>query len=180
MLGRRFLPRLGITVQLMTLRDQLANARRGVDRLRHAVAKAGSDAYAALCEELGVSGRSINEIPDMRMLRELVDRLEARSKGNAEAGTQAGAENGDGQARGATSTRLENGSHRGFAELRTVLLSLARQRSEGSRRPIDEVSAWASNGSFRYSDIGRMTEKDLPKLDAAVGRLKETASSSEF
>src|SRR5260370_19724888 len=63
MLGRRFLPRLGITVQLMTLRDQLANARRGVDRLRHAVAKAGSDGYAALWEELGVAGSSINDSP---------------------------------------------------------------------------------------------------------------------
>src|SRR5260370_29995666 len=74
MLGSRFLPRLGITVQLMTLRDRLANARRGVDRLRHAVAKAGSGAYAALCQGLGVSGRSINEIPDMRRLPEFVDK----------------------------------------------------------------------------------------------------------
>jgi len=31
-----------------------------------------------------------------------------------------------------------------------------------------EVVEWASGGTFNYSDIGRMTEADTPKLRAAT------------
>jgi hypothetical protein len=33
---------------------------------------------------------------------------------------------------------------------------------------IGEVVEWASRGAFKYSDLGRMTEADIPKLLAAT------------
>jgi hypothetical protein len=35
------------------------------------------------------------------------------------------------------------------------------------KQAIGEVVEWASGGTFKYGDIGRMTEADTPKLRAA-------------
>jgi len=36
------------------------------------------------------------------------------------------------------------------------------------KQPIAEVVEWASGGSFKYGDVGRMTEADAPKRRAAT------------
>jgi hypothetical protein len=63
-----------------------------------------------------------------------------------------------------------------FNQLRNDVLSLARRLSGVSKREIGEVVSWASEGAFQYSDIGRLTLADLPKLKAAVDRLKIAAN----
>jgi hypothetical protein len=65
--------------------------------------------------------------------------------------------NGDGSA--ATS---------GFNQLRNEFLTLARRVATTKKQPIAEVVEWASGGAFKYGDVGRMTEGDVPKLRAAT------------
>ncbi len=63
-----------------------------------------------------------------------------------------------------------------FNLVRNEVLSIARRLSGVSRREIAEVVSWASDGAFQYSDIGRLTAADLPKLQAAVLRLREAVN----
>jgi hypothetical protein len=63
-----------------------------------------------------------------------------------------------------------NGSHRGSGlnQLRNEFLSTARRVATKKNQAIGEVVEWASRGAFKYGDIGRMTEADVPKLLAAT------------
>ena len=63
-----------------------------------------------------------------------------------------------------------NGSHRGSGlnQLRNEFLSTARRVATRKHQAIGEVVEWASGGGFKYGDIGRMTEVDIPKLLAAT------------
>jgi hypothetical protein len=120
----------------------------------------------------------IEEIPDIQMLRELVERFEVKS--DPHVGGHAEGEICERVGRAEDSKDPRSGSHAGFVSVQASLVTLARQRSAATGRSMSETIAFASNRSFRYSDIGRMTDKDLSKLVAAVRRLKETASSSEL
>jgi pyruvate/2-oxoglutarate dehydrogenase complex dihydrolipoamide acyltransferase (E2) component len=64
-----------------------------------------------------------------------------------------------------------NGSHgrSGFNRLRNEFLTTARRVAIRNSQAIREVVEWASAGAFKYGDIGRMTEADIPKLLAATG-----------
>jgi len=179
-IGSREFAEVTDAVQLMALRERLANACRGVDWLRQAVAKAGPEAYAVVCEELGLLGMPIEEIPDIQMLRELVERFEARIKSDPHVGGHAEGEICERVGRAEDSKDSRSGSHAGFVSVQASLVTLARQRSAATGRSMSEIIAFASNRSFKYSDIGRMTDKDSSKLVAAVRRLKEAASSSEL
>ena len=63
-----------------------------------------------------------------------------------------------------------------FNQLRNEVLTLARRLSSTSKQDIAAVVSRASDGSFQYSDIGRMTPADLPKVQAAVQRLREAVN----
>ena len=60
-----------------------------------------------------------------------------------------------------------NGSS-GFNQLRNEFLTAARRVATAKKQAMGEVVEWASGGVFKYSDIGRMTEADTPKLRAAT------------
>jgi hypothetical protein len=59
-----------------------------------------------------------------------------------------------------------NGSS-GFNQLRNEFLTAARRVATTKKQAIGEVVEWASGGAFKYGDVGRMTEADVPKLQAA-------------
>ena len=63
-----------------------------------------------------------------------------------------------------------NGSHgpSGFNRLRNEFLTTARRVATRNSQAIGEVVEWASAGAFKYGDLGRMTEADIPKLLAAT------------
>ena len=63
-----------------------------------------------------------------------------------------------------------NGSHRGSGlnQLRNEFLANARRVATRKKQAIGEVIEWASRGAFKYGDICRMTEADIPKLLAAT------------
>jgi hypothetical protein len=60
-----------------------------------------------------------------------------------------------------------NGSS-GFNQLRNQFLRAARRVATTKKQAIGEVVEWASGGIFKYGDVGRMTEDDIPKLRAAA------------
>jgi hypothetical protein len=56
----------------------------------------------------------------------------------------------------------------GFNQLRNEFLTVARRVATTKKQAIAEVVEWASGGAFKYGDVGRMTEADVPKLRAAT------------
>ena len=45
---------------------------------------------------------------------------------------------------------------------------MARRAATAKKQPIAVVVEWASGGAFKYCEVGRMTEADVPKLRAAA------------
>ena len=70
-----------------------------------------------------------------------------------------------------------NGSS-GFNQLRNEFLTAARRVATSQKQPIGEVVEWASGGTFKYGDVGRMTEGDVPKLRAATEIIAATLASA--
>ena len=56
----------------------------------------------------------------------------------------------------------------GFNQHRNEFLTAARRIATTKKQAIGEVVEWASGGTFKYGDIGRMAEADTPKLRAAT------------
>ena len=56
----------------------------------------------------------------------------------------------------------------GFNRLRNEFLTAARRVATAKKQAIGEVVEWASGGIFKYGDVGRMTEADIPRLRAAT------------
>jgi hypothetical protein len=56
----------------------------------------------------------------------------------------------------------------GFNQLRNEFLTAARRVATTKKQAIGEVVEWASGGVFKYGDVGRMTEGDVPKLRLAT------------
>ena len=159
--------------QLKVVLDRLQNAERGVHRLNAAIAKAGLPAHAAACRELKLASQTTDDIPDTAVLRKLIEKLEACPSPGAQNGSKvrAGTTAQSGTA-GAGPADAPNGN---LKRLRTELLAAARGFSSRSKQTIEQVIEFFSNGEFKYSDIGRMTEADLAKLQTALRRLKEAA-----
>jgi hypothetical protein len=66
-----------------------------------------------------------------------------------------------------------NGSS-GFNQLRNEFLTAARRVATSKKQPIGDVVEWASGGTFKYGDVGRMTEADVPRLRAATQFMAST------
>jgi hypothetical protein len=67
-----------------------------------------------------------------------------------------------------------NGSMAGptFNQLRNEFLTAARRVATTKKQAIGEVVEWASGGAFKYGDVGRMTEVDVPRLRAATDLMR--------
>jgi hypothetical protein len=66
----------------------------------------------------------------------------------------------------------------GFNQLRNEFLTVARRVATTKKQPIAEVVEWASGGAFKYGDVGRVTEADVPKLRAATELLTQGRDST--
>ena len=65
----------------------------------------------------------------------------------------------------------------GVNQLRNEFLTAARRVATTKKQPIAEVVEWASGGAFKYGDVGRMTEADVPKLRAATEFMSSAVAS---
>ena len=117
---------------------------RRVERLRAAVTKAGDQRYSAVCRELNLASESIDDIPDRRVLRRLVETLEGDSRSTQSSnGTSNGAA-GNGNQSGAAS----------LSELRGRLLHEANRVSRAAGRPLAEVINEVARGMGLDARIG--------------------------
>ncbi|MGA2077401.1 MAG: hypothetical protein ABSH52_28265 [Terriglobia bacterium] len=66
----------------------------------------------------------------------------------------------------------------GFNQLRNEFLTAARRVATAKKQAIGEVVEWASGGAFKYGDVGRMTEADIPKLRAATELMGSTLTGA--
>jgi hypothetical protein len=66
----------------------------------------------------------------------------------------------------------------GFNQLRNEFLTAARRVATTKKQGIGEVVEWASGGTFKYGDVGRMTEADTPKLRAATELMASAVAST--
>jgi len=66
----------------------------------------------------------------------------------------------------------------GFNQLRNEFLTAARRVATTKKQAIAEVVEWASGGAFKYGDIGRMAEADIPKLRAATELMASTLAGA--
>jgi hypothetical protein len=74
---------------------------------------------------------------------------------------------------------LNNGNGiSGFNQLRNEFLTAARRVATTKKQAIGEVVEWASGGTIKYADIGRMTEADIPKLRAATEFMVSTLAGT--
>ena len=66
----------------------------------------------------------------------------------------------------------------GFNQLRNEFLTAARRVATTKKQAIGEVVEWASGGVFKYGDVGRMTEADIPKLRTATELVASTLAGT--
>jgi hypothetical protein len=79
----------------------------------------------------------------------------------------------------AASPAPNNGSgSSGFNQLRNEFLTAARRVATTKKQAIGEVVEWASGGVFKYGDVGRMTEADIPNLRAATELMASALGST--
>ena len=83
---------------------------------------------------------------------------------------------------GTPSTPAPNNGNRsaaspGFNQLRNEFLTAARRVPTTKKQAIGEVVEWARGGSFKYGDVARMTEADVPKLRAATELMASAVAS---
>jgi hypothetical protein len=64
----------------------------------------------------------------------------------------------------------------GFNQLRNEFLTAARRIATTKKQAIGDVVEWASGGTFKYGDIGRMTQADVSKLRSATDLLASAMS----
>ena len=90
-------------------------------------------------------------------------------------GTGVSGGNGTAKPQASSSPAPNNGNGSfGFNQLRNEFLTAARRVATTNQQAIGEVVEWASGGVFRYGDIGRMSEGDMPKLRAATELMAST------
>jgi hypothetical protein len=66
----------------------------------------------------------------------------------------------------------------GINQLRNEFLTAARRIATTKKQAIGEAVEWASGGVFKYGDVGRMTEADIPKLRAATELMASTLAGT--
>jgi hypothetical protein len=66
----------------------------------------------------------------------------------------------------------------GFNQLHNEFLTAARRVATTKKQAIGDVVEWASGGTFKYGDVGRMTEVDTPKLRAATELMASTLAAA--
>jgi hypothetical protein len=145
---------------------KLEDTLRGVERLRAATGVVGQTTFSQLCREMNLAGDCLDDIPDRRTLRQLIEALER------EAGAAPLRQNGNGHG-GAPANRT--GARRGD-ELGTARADLVREAQRvGKLRnmKVSDVIDRAAKGAFRFGELRRLTADSLPAVTAARDVLRQ-------
>jgi Rad52/22 family double-strand break repair protein len=151
---------------LAAVAEELEDTLRGVERLRAATVVVGQQRYSQLCRELNFASASLDDIPDRKGLRLLLDTLEKeaatiarRPSGGFRPTTNEGpadASNGDGR------------PVRNLGEARNALIKEARRVARLRELKVSEVVDRAAKGAFSLANLHRVTIAHLGAIQKAT------------
>jgi hypothetical protein len=151
---------------LSAVSSKLEDTLRGVGRLRTATGVVGQAAFSQLCREMNLAGDCLDDIPDRRTLRLLIEALERK------AGATALQQNGNGHGEQAASrTSLGHGNELGVA--RANLVREAQRVGKLRNMKVSDVIDRAAKGAFRFGELRRITADSLPAVTAATDVLRQ-------
>ena len=163
---------------LCTLATKLEDTLRGVERLRTATGVVGQASFSRLCQQMNLAGDCLDDIPDRRALRQLIEALEKaageiplRQTGGgqtARAGinghTPIDAPNGHCNGRpSATAKRPVTQDAKALGAARADLIRAAQRVGKLKNMKVSDVVDRAAKGAFRFADLQRLTLETLPR-----------------
>jgi hypothetical protein len=125
---------------------RLQDLARGVERLRAAASKAGHARYSELRRDLNLASESIDDIPDRRTLRRLVEALEAET----------------------AASPAQNGASDDLATVRGRLLQEAARVSSATNETLAEVIQRASKGALSLATLKSLGAADIETVRTAL------------
>jgi hypothetical protein len=144
---------------------KLEDTLRGVERLRTATGVAGQTVLAKLCREINLAGDTLDDIPDRRTLRQLIETLE-KAAGTIQASAKCNGDHGE-------PPRRQNGTNRNpVGAARADLIREAQRVGKLRGMRVSDVIDRAAKGAFRFAELQRLTAESLPVLIAATDILR--------
>ena len=151
-----------LSVVAMKLEDTL----RGVERLRAATTVVGEASFSQLCRGMSLPGDCLDDIPDRRTLRQLIEALERA------AGAIPMPQNGARSTQPAAN-RPPIDSARELGTTRANLVREAQRVGKLRNMKVSDVIDRAAKGAFRFAGLQRLTLDSLPALKAAIDVLRQ-------
>ena len=150
---------------LYAVSSKLEDTLRGIDRLRAATGVVGRTAFAELCREMHLAGDSLDDIPDRRALRQLIETLEKAAE------TSRVSENSNGH-HGKPARRQNGKKPNPLGTARAELIREAQRVGRLHGMKVSDVIDRAAKGAFRFAELQRLTVESLPALTAATEVLR--------
>ena len=175
---------------LTALSAKLENTLRGVERLREATGVVGQASFSRLCQQMNLAGDCLDDVPDRRALRQLIEALEKVAGGaplqqnGTEQTTQAvrKPQNPKAAANGVCNGRTNVPAARPAQDdvkvlgaARADLIREAQRVGTLRNMKVADVVDRAAKGAFRFTDLRRLTMAALPALRAAIKILRQVA-----
>jgi hypothetical protein len=145
---------------------KLEDTLRGVERLRTATGVVGQTTFSQLCREMNLAGDCLDDIPDRRTLRQLIEVLEKK------AGATPLQQNGNGHG-GASANRTNARRADELGAARADLVREAQRVGKLRNMKVSDVIDRAAKGAFRFSELRRITADSLPAVTAATDVLRQ-------
>jgi hypothetical protein len=144
---------------------KLEDTLRGVERLRTATGVVGQPTFSQLCRAMNLAGDCLDDIPDRRTLRQLIEALER------EAATPL-RQNGNGHA-AAPANRPNSRRDNEMGAARADLVREAQRVGKLRNMKVADVIDRAAKGAFRFGELRRLTADSLPAITAARDVLRQ-------
>ena len=142
-----------------------ANARHLQALLRAATGVVGQTVFAQLCREINLAGDTLDDIPDRRTLRQLIETLE-KAAGTIQASAKCNGDHGEPPSRQNAARRNPVGA------ARADLIREAQRVGTLRGMRVSDVIDRAAKGEFRFAELQRLTVESLPALIAATDILR--------
>jgi hypothetical protein len=151
---------------LSALSMKLEDTLRGVERLRAATDVVGQTTFSRVCREMNLAGDCLDDIPDRRTLRQLIEALERK------AGATPLQQNGNGHGE-APANRTTVGRDNELGAARADLVREAQRVGKLRNMKVSDVIDRAAKGAFRFGELRRITADSLPAVTAARDVLRQ-------
>jgi hypothetical protein len=155
---------------LGALVEKLEDTLRGVERLRTAAEAAGTDNLPQMYQEAGFTGDCLDDIPDRRILRQLIETFEKAAK------ISPAVPDGNGHRNGhcpPVPIRPGQRDANPLGAARADLIREAQRVGKVRRMRVSEVVDRSARGAFRFADLQKLSSEAVPALQAATELLRQ-------